>query len=96
MKTSADLAELDCMFQELTVALSEQDFERFSQALAVQKAWVAAHLELFDETAKKRVCEGMQQLLVLARSSRAHCLDAILINRRKLAVLAAYQGCGTT
>jgi len=82
---------LDRFSEQLASAVSEGNSEQLSQSLEAQKDFVTKHLELLDDTSKRRIQNDIERILLLAKASRAHCLDAILVNQRKLGVLSAYQ-----
>ena len=84
---------LDRFSEQLASAVSEGNSEQLSQSLEAQKDFVTKHLELLDDTSKRRIQNDIERILLLAKASRAHCLDAILVNQRKLGVLSAYQAC---
>jgi hypothetical protein len=83
--------QLDRYSEQLACAMSERNSEHLSRILKAQKDFVAKHVELLDDVSKRRIQDGVERTLLLARASRAHCLDAILVNQRKLGVLTAYQ-----
>jgi hypothetical protein len=83
--------QLDCLLGQLASAVEERNPERLSQVLEVQKKFVAAHVDLLDDTRRKQIQSAIEHSLLLAKASRAHCLEAIRANQRKLSVLAAYQ-----
>ena len=90
--TSEEIStQLDSFSEQLAAAVSERNAELLSQVLEAQKEFVTDHLELLDDVYMKRIQNDIQRCLLLAKISRAHCLDAILVNRRKLDVLTAYQ-----
>ena len=90
--TSEEISiQLDGFSEQLAAAVSERNAELLSQILEVQRGFVTDHLELLDDVFMKRIQYDLQRSLLLAKISRAHCLDAILVNRRKLRVLTAYQ-----
>lgn len=89
--TSEEISiQLDGFSEQLAAAVSERDAELLSQVLEAQKKFVTDHLELLDDAFMKRIQNEIQRCLLLAKISRAHCLDAILVNRRKLSVITAY------
>jgi hypothetical protein len=92
MTTLEISAQLEHFSQQLAAAVSERDSQGLAQVLEAQKQFVMDHLGLLDEPAKQRIQNDIENGLLLAKSMRAHCLDAILVNQRKLAVLSAYQG----
>lgn len=82
---------LDRFSEQLASAVSEGRSERLAQLLEAQKDFVTKHLELLDDISRRRIQNDIERILLLAKASRAHCLDAIVINQRKLGVLSAYQ-----
>jgi predicted transcriptional regulator len=82
---------LDRFSEQLASAVSEGNSEQLAQLLEAQKDFVTKHLELLDDTSRRRIQNNIERILLLAKASRAHCLDAILVNQRKLGVLSAYQ-----
>jgi predicted transcriptional regulator len=82
---------LDRFSEQLASAVSEGNSEQLAQLLEAQKDFVTKHLELLDDTSRRRIQNDIERILLLAKASRAHCLDAILVNQRKLGVLSAYQ-----
>jgi hypothetical protein len=84
-------AQLNRFNEELSVAVSAHRFERLPAILAAQKDFVLKHLELIDDATRRETKEKIQAVLLLAKASRAHCLDAIVANQRRLGVLTAYQ-----
>jgi hypothetical protein len=92
MTTLEISAQLEHFSQQLAAAVSERDSQGLAQVLEAQKQFVMDHSGLLDEPAKQRIRNDIEKGLLLAKSMRAHCLDAILVNQRKLAVLSAYQG----
>lgn len=84
-------AQLNRFAEELSAAVAEHRFEQVAGILAAQQAFVVTHLDLLDEGARREIQHGVETSLLLAKASRAHCIDAILANQRKLGVLTAYQ-----
>jgi hypothetical protein len=82
---------LDRFSEQLASAVSEGRSEQLAQLLEAQKDFVTKHLELLDDISRRRIQNDIERILLLAKASRAHCLDAIVINQRKLGVLSAYQ-----
>jgi hypothetical protein len=82
---------LDRFSEQLASAVSEGNSEQLAQLLEAQKDFVTKHLELLDDISRRRIQNDIERILLLAKASRAHCLDAIVINQRKLGVLSAYQ-----
>lgn len=91
MTNSEISAQLDRYSEQLAGAMSERNSEQLSLILEAQKDFVTKHLELLDDCLKRRIQNDVERILLLAKASRAHCLDAILVNQRKLGVLTAYQ-----
>jgi hypothetical protein len=83
--------QLDNISEQLASAVSEYDSERLAQVLEAQKEFVTDHLELLDDGSKRRIQSDVEWSLLHVKAARAHCLDAILVNQRKLGVLTAYQ-----
>ena len=79
------------MHEKLAQAISEKNFSILPPLLEQQEQMVLANQIKLDCSAKQEIQETLEHCLLLAKLSRAHCLDAILINQRKLAVLSAYQ-----
>jgi len=86
-------ARLNRFSEQLASAVSERRSEGLAHILEAQKDFVTKHLELLDDAARRRIQNDIERILLLAKASRAHCLDAILVNQRKLGVLSAYQAC---
>ena len=86
--------QLDRFSEQLASAVSERNAERLAHVLEAQKNFVANQLDLLDDVLKKRIQTDVERSLLLVKASRAHCLDAILVNQRKLSVLTAYQAVG--
>ena len=86
--------QLDRFSEQLASAVSERNAERLAHVLEAQRNFVANHLDLLDDVLKKRIQTDVERSLLLVKASRAHCLDAILVNQRKLSVLTAYQAVG--
>jgi len=84
-------AQLDRLSEQLASAVSENNPEQLAQVLEAQKYLVADHLDLLDDASKRRIQSDIERSLLLAKATRAHYLDAILVNQRKLGVLTAYQ-----
>ena len=90
--TNPDIAtQLDRFCRELTAAAEEANAERLAQVLEAQREFVTSHVTDLDDACKTRIRTVIELSLLVVKSSRAHCLDAVQVNQRKLGVLAAYQ-----
>jgi hypothetical protein len=84
-------SRLDRFFEQLEAAAAERNPDRLSQVLEAQKAFVTSHMALLDRVSRRKIQAAIERSLLAAKASRAHCVDAIQVNQRKLGVLTAYQ-----
>jgi hypothetical protein len=90
--TTPEIAsELDRFFRQIASAAAERNPDRLMQVLEAQKQFITAHVGVLDEASRMKVRAVIEQALLAAKASRAHCVDAIQMNQRKLSVLTAYQ-----
>ncbi len=86
------LEEIKTIHEGMIQAVSENRLGDLNSLLARQNNTVLSNKDLLDASTKQEIQATLERCLLLANLSRAHCLDKILINQRKLAVLSAYQG----
>lgn len=91
MTTSEITRQLDRFFQQLASAAAEPNPERLSQVLEAQKQFIISHMAMLDDASRRKIQAAIEHSLLAAKASRAHCVDAIQVNQRKLSVLTAYQ-----
>ena len=91
MTTPEITSELDRFFQQLASAAAEPNPERLSYVLEAQKQFITTHMAVLDDKTRRKVQAVIEHALLAAKASRAHCVDAIQVNQRKLSVLTAYQ-----
>jgi hypothetical protein len=89
---SAELhQQLTAACQKLVQAVSDKNFNGLPLLLEEQRKLVFSNLAELDNVAKQQVQNTLSHCLLAVTLSRAHCLNAIEINQRKLGVLSAYQ-----